>query len=61
MFLSFCDLKVCNTQAASRQIGDDDDDDDDDDNDDDDDDDNDEDNDDSALIIQNDGTCFMHG
>ena len=36
-----CDLRVCHTQDASRQIGDDDDDDDDDDNNDDDDDDND--------------------
>ena len=46
VFLFCCDLRVCHTQDASRQIGDDDDDDDDDDNHGDDDDDNDEDDDD---------------
>ena len=60
--LFFCDLRVCHTQDASRQIGDDDDDyDDDDDNNDDDDDDNDEDDDDDDdCLIWKQAHATMH-
>jgi hypothetical protein len=62
---SFCfDLRVCQTQDASRQIGDDDDDDDDDDNNDDDDDndedDDDDDDDDDDCLIWKQAHATMH-
>ena len=53
VFLFVCDLRVCQTQDASRQIGDDDDDDDNDEDDDDDDDDD-------ACLIWKQAHAAMH-